>query len=290
MVRLELVSKCQNHVIKYMSITFEQAKEYYVTDKISLSAIERQYGYNRKLLSKQLIAVGIDIAQNNQLYKYNTNFFSSINTEEKAYWLGFLFADGYIRSKGKTHILEVALKSTDRGHLEKLRMVLCPELRISEKTIHAKTKDYFAVKVSITNKEIVEQLIALGCVNSKSKIITVPAIPKDMLRFFYRGYFDGDGSIGYYNGKWVLSICSGSKEFIDSFQHYCKDAIPGYTEVSIKKDARADVFSIQKGGNLSGTSIIKHLYSNASIYLDRKYAYFDTLPSEKEISQIMSAE
>lgn len=63
----------------------------------------------------------------NKNYKYslNENFFQEINTEEKAYWLGFLMADGCILDQPqRSKRLTVALKEKDINILHKLNKSL----------------------------------------------------------------------------------------------------------------------------------------------------------------------
>jgi len=57
-----------------------------------------------------------------------SDIFDNIDTEEKAYWLGFIYADGnisdmesYLRKSGKyVYRMEVSLKADDIDHLNKL--------------------------------------------------------------------------------------------------------------------------------------------------------------------------
>ena len=60
---------------------------------------------------------GIEVINYQNLTKFNENVFDSIDTEEKAYWLGFIFADGYISLKGNS--FELSLKGSDSEHLDK---------------------------------------------------------------------------------------------------------------------------------------------------------------------------
>ena len=64
----------------------------------------------------------LDIKNNRNASDFNYRFFQQIDTEEKAYWLGFLFADGYVSSKGNFIGLNISLKDID--HLKKYNTTL----------------------------------------------------------------------------------------------------------------------------------------------------------------------
>ena len=58
-----------------------------------------------------------------RLYTLNENFFETIDTEDKAYWLGFIYADGYItKSKTGQHNLGIKLSIKDLAHLQKFAL------------------------------------------------------------------------------------------------------------------------------------------------------------------------
>lgn len=82
----------------------EEIKEKIIKDYLnnkSIRQIEKDYNVDRKTTGKFLEEKGIKSLKGNHYRKYfhNENFFENIDTEEKAYWLGFMFADGYISEK-----------------------------------------------------------------------------------------------------------------------------------------------------------------------------------------------
>ena len=79
----------------------EEEKQNIIIDyqnNISLHELEKKYHHTRSNLSKWLETIGIKTTKGNHYRKYfhQEDFFETIDTEEKAYWLGFMFADGYI--------------------------------------------------------------------------------------------------------------------------------------------------------------------------------------------------
>ena len=61
-------------------------------------------------------------------YVFNEDFFETIDSEEKAYWLGFIYADGYITGDDRCGI---ALKNIDNIHLEKFKKSIDSNHKIS---------------------------------------------------------------------------------------------------------------------------------------------------------------
>lgn len=255
----------------------------------SLSELERVHGYNRRKLAALLQKDGIEIQRNNQTYKYLENAFDCIDSEENAYWLGFLYADGYISKEARRGI-ELCLAEVDKGHIEKFRNWICKDKPITEKYTLVKGKMFKAYRVHISNRHVRESLINLGCTPNKSLSIEFPQnIPEHLISHFVRGYVDGDGSIGIYSGKAMFDVCSGSEQFLVSLQEYFVNTIPEYTVVKIQKDKRSNVFKFAKGGSNSVISILNHLYGNANVYLQRKYDKYQEilrvkLPSKSEMT------
>ena len=90
------------------------ADEFLNTD-ISLTKMAERESTSRQTLAKYFKKLGVEIVNKQNVTKFNENVFDSIDTEEKAYWLGFLYADGFITSKYNKIGLTLALK--DKDHL-----------------------------------------------------------------------------------------------------------------------------------------------------------------------------
>ena len=97
--------------------------------------------------------------------KHNTKYFEMIDTEEKAYWLGFLYADGslYKCKPNEGYRFELSLQTIDLKHIEKFAKAIDCDTKISLKTIKAKNKTYYAYRLCFYCNEFAEILIKQGC-------------------------------------------------------------------------------------------------------------------------------
>lgn len=193
--------------------------------------------------------------------KINSAIFDIIDNEEKAYWLGFLFADGYV-SRNTEFELSLGLK--DVLHLEKFKKFLSYEGRIYIDNKIGRCRLQFG------DPQIVSSLKQKGCVNKKSLILEFPteeSVPSKLIRHFIRGYFDGDGSIGKPEMPIDVSIL-GTLPFLEKFN---KTASLLSANI-IHKDKRHHhlVFISEFCGD-NARNFCKYIYTDATIYLERKY-------------------
>lgn len=136
-------------------------------------------------------------------YVYNKDYFKIIDSEDKAYWLGFLYADGcinkcYRNKKLQGMHLELTVCEKDKHHLSKFKWCLSSDVPIKKKIVLLNKKEYVAYRLCICCTEICQDLIKLKCIPSKTYSIKFPSyeiVPKLYMRDFIRGYFDGDGCI-----------------------------------------------------------------------------------------------
>jgi hypothetical protein len=122
------------------------------------------------------------------MIKNNIDIFQNIDTEEKAYWLGFLYADGCVHSQENK--IELGLAEKDYEHLNKFRNFLQIKNKIAYRD---STKSY---RLSFRSKKSKQDLIALGYIPCKSLLLHFPnsqQVPDYLIKHFIRGYFDGDG-------------------------------------------------------------------------------------------------
>ena len=189
-----------------------------------------------------------------------------INTEEKAYWLGFLYADGYV---GLTdNRVELTLQLSDVNHIEKFKTFLNSDCKIS-------TNSYRS-RLSIKDEKIKKDLINLGCTPQKSLILKFPTddkVPKELIRHFIRGYFDGDGSLCVTEKTKSIDIL-GTYDFL---YQLCLESNIATSKIYVSKSKSNKVFRIVLGSRLDLYNFSKYIYDDCNIYLDRKYEKFKKL-------------
>lgn len=131
----------------------------------------------------------------NRRYKRNQHYFDNIDTPNKAYILGLLYADGCNFTKHNS--ITLSLQESDKDILERIKQELgyTGELRFSPLSLkNSRHKNHYILNI---NDEILSRrLNELGVVDNKSLKITFPDfITKELISHFIRGYFDGDGCI-----------------------------------------------------------------------------------------------
>lgn len=198
----------------------------------------------------------------------NETFFNCIDNEKKAYWLGFLYADGY---QSGLEIV-VNLKSTEIEHLRKLKKDIGASVPLKTRfDKNPKFKKGGAEKITLKmySPKLCEQLKAKGCVKAKSLILEYPTfLSKKLERHFIRGYFDGDGCVSIYKNrkKEYLSITfySGSVKFIDGLQKSLNKS-----RLVLNRGKKNPRFLSTRKKDLI-IAIYKFLYRYSRTYLERK--------------------
>lgn len=198
-----------------------------------------------------------------RIYKLDESFFQKIESEEKAYWVGFLMADGSVKKNN----LSIGLAARDRGHLLKLKIATSFEGPITEATSTLRGKKFPSCVLLMCSKKMIGDLSKVGVVPRKSWCAKPPeSLRDDLWRHFWRGVIDGDGS---------LIICKttnhihlvGTKEITQGFSDYVTSRLGGKGTIKPIQNH----FGIQFCGTARVGLIVRHLYQGASIYLDRKY-------------------
>lgn len=211
-------------------------------------------------------------------YHVDDTFFNVINTEEKAYILGFICADGHVENN---HI-ELELAEKDMNILYKIKKALKSNHPIKE--VHkdnpykrSKNKDLILKRIRINSIHLVKPLMQMGLGGKKTYSLNsfiLNYIPKFLIRDFLRGYFDGDGNVmfgkKYSSGiKYNINIC-GNKDFLlGTFQRYFP------TTNKLYKDLYSKQCYVWKISNKDKVlKFLHYLYYNSSIFLDRKYLVY----------------
>jgi len=205
-----------------------------------------------------------------------SNIFDNIDTEEKAYWLGFLYADGAISSSPlkegkKNYNVELSLKINDKEHLKKFYTFSKATTKFIE--------DSYRCRVTLNDKHLWEKLVEYGCIYNKSLTLQFPNENifknKSLIRHFIRGYFDGDGCVSYVNkehSKLNIQVL-GTEIFLSKLLTYCPDKLK---DLSLRHNHNNPNESTMffNTSNKKAITFLKFIYNNSSIYLERKYNRF----------------
>lgn len=241
-------------------------------------------------ISKHLQKMGVkikDLHKSRQIYSFNENYFKTIDDEHKAYWLGFIAADGcvleptYQVSKRTGKIirkeqgaLQIGLQEKDKAHLEKFQK----DIKDTHKINFSKKRKAYDIK--ILSNIICMDLQQYNIVPRKSLVLEFPDnIREDLLRHFIRGYFDGDGSIAFCkNKKGVISIGSiqvsiiGTVMFLNTLNNILEDELQFKEKVVDLGNRYKPVTKTIFFSSIAHTKkFLDFIYKDSTIYLDRKY-------------------
>jgi len=206
---------------------------------------------------------------------FDEDYFEDVNSEEKAYWLGFIAADGYISYTPKNKCLQIALAEKDRGHLLKFKN----SVNFTGEIRHKKP---VACVLNMYSKKMASDLMSLGIVPSKSLVLKPWQGKKKLLQHYWRGYFDGDGCFTYCLKKrkstkdYIAWNCNmlGTEEMVTEFGKFVeyRNKKYDYNMGTVGLHGKGSkIWKISYGGIRPSQSVARALYQNANIYLDRKY-------------------
>ena len=238
-------------------------KHQFLSDSIIADRLDISFPTVNRYLSKYMSDYNL---YKKQKYKFNINYFEIIDTEEKAYWLGFLYGDGNVYK----NILSLYIDKIDKLHVEKFR-----ECLQSNHPIHYVKRDN-TVKIVIINKKTVKDLGRWGCIPNKSlNLYKLPNIADKLMKHFIRGYFDADGCIyiqkdkkKYGNYEYIGFTIASTKDFLENIQGFLINNNIITKKNKINKISANGYLFRHVGKN--ALSFLIYIYNNTNIYLDRK--------------------
>lgn len=241
----------------------------------SLNAIGTKFNVSRTVIKRILEEQNIQLRKKTLNHKGNYSIFHNIDNPEKAYWLGFLAADGcnYRRKQNATILINIHQK--DREQLEKfLSFCECDH----------KIDDYIATdgfsnntpmsKIQIYSSEMSNDLMQHGVPPKKSLILQPPNIKEEYYLPYICGYFDGDGSINktsQYN-NYSISI-QGTKEILE----WINSILNISEKLETRKNNGKNSYYIRCGGTNKPYNILTKLYNSCETHLNRKYELYKNL-------------
>lgn len=255
---------------KKVELPFEEVKKIYeeYLNGLSFRGIREKYNLTDTVTARLFKENGFDYKNSARYGKHKDfnlkkDYFSEIDTDEKAYWLGFLLADGYIDKKYES--LEFTLKESDLYIIEKFKETLCSEAKIQYR------KKQKAYRIIITSVDICRDLKKHGIENNKSLKYSLnkEIMDSEFKDSYVRGLFDGNGYIYNKDNRLINCGICGNIQTLEDIKNYYEE----FKDIKIVPQSNPIIGNIKIGHNKT-LSFLRKLYKNATIKLERKFKLF----------------
>lgn len=261
--------------------------EYYYKNKdISIDNIALNLNTSNRGISRVLKEKHINTRLKNR-YTLDEHYFDFIDTEAKAYILGFIYADGFV---GDEKFNNLVISINDIEILE----FIAKEFKFTGKIRKTKKGGFLNSKcgysLNFSSKIMVSRLREIGLYPNKSLTLDkLPHINSNLMRHFIRGYFDGDGSIvlshnsSYYKSnegitKYIYStycfMILGTKVFLEEILN-----ITNFKYAKIYNTKTDAIKCIKITAKREFENIFNYLYDGSTIKLERKYNKWNEIKS-----------
>lgn len=230
----------------------------------NISSIAKQFGTKTDTIKRRLNVIG-EVYERRMKRKFNRSIFHVLDSEEKAYWLGFILADGYINED--KNFLRIKLAQADEKHLQKFCLFIEePDDVIKHDKGGSYTKNNICSFIEFDSKELIQDLISYNLHQNKSGNEQPINMPNEKMELAYlRGMIDGDGHIenGYFKYVGSLESCQYMKDKFSKWYNFNSNNKYIYEHGTI--------FSFEIRSKEVNDIFKNKIYKDATIYLDRKY-------------------
>lgn len=251
------VDKKRRHIAnKIQTDDIPKIIQLYQEGQISVRQIAKQYLVSGDVIRRVLIDNGIEIKRHYG-QTFDEHYFDNIDTPNKAYLLGFLYADGCVN---KNNVISFTLHQNDKKILE----MYVSELKATNQIADVKNKLH--VRLAFCSKHMCNTLMNLGCGHNKTSSLNFPDIPEIYKYDFIRGFMDGDGCISVVNRdkhKYISLSFTGTLEMLQEL----KSTFNVDNKITFYRNS----YALHIGKTLDVLRILKNIYNEADLYMTRKY-------------------
>jgi hypothetical protein len=225
--------------------------------------LQERFGFGATTMLRFLRANNTQTRKKTPTYQCNHGFFDQIDSEPKAYWLGFLAADAGISDR--KNMITLTLCSRDAPHILRFKQA------ISATNPLRQVPQVNAVRIDITSPQIVAALALHTVTARKSFTVAWPNLPDEMLRHYARGFVDGNGGFYPLCDRNVIFSVTSNIGLIRDFQKYLMlHCGLKKTAFGVRHQDTPEIVDLKYKGRNQVTAIFELLFSGATIWLPRK--------------------
>lgn len=231
-------------------------------DGLLVLDIAKKYKVSKNTIYRTLERFG----RKRETRKYNIDetAFDTLDNEPAAYWLGFIYADGYVSPKRS--YFNVGLQRRDEDHLDKLKEFLKSDAQLGRYNYTGHPQS----RLNISNRKLSDRLRELGIIVGRNRFnLTIEGLPPEMYRHFIRGLIDGDGYVCE-NNKWPQIRLVGQDDMLDWTNDiiFKTLSIPQQPKKLVnKKDI---ILCISFAGRTQAAKLGDWIYRDAQVFMQRK--------------------
>jgi hypothetical protein len=265
-------------------LEFQQILELYDLYKngMTMRELASSRDFSEETIRRWFIENGLNTKLLAPKPKFDYTYFHNINTTRKAYYLGFLYADGSICKND--YRISIFLQDRDCNIIKSLHSDLKSQTNIQYREAFNNRKAQYGVYFN--SKDMYYDLINLGIKDNKSiKGVNFPSIDSYLIPHFIRGFFDGDGTVGLrqamYKGRKNginrnMKFTCTCKSFIEKLSKEiylgcgALGSIKEISNYSKTKSRATNIYNLIYWRVSDLKSLYAYLYNNSDICLERK--------------------
>lgn len=263
-----------------LQLHIEEIKNHYLNKSMSVSKMAEKYHCKRHQIYYILEKNNVPIRSNseaNRKYNINEHYFDVIDTPDKAYILGLLYADGYNNPKINSIVLSLDIKDIDLLESVKLKCRSNKPLNCYTYKHSDGYKDRHPCILTLSSKHMCETLSRHGLITNKSLVLEFPKfLPDELYSHFFRGYFDGDGCFhhNFKENKNLVQLTS-SKTFCIEAQKYIQDKLNIKVTMMHNSGHTDQTWNLRIFAKADVKTFMNWIYSDADLFMKRKYDLYN---------------